>query len=115
MPEVCLNNNEKELCLKPNFDETSKEKILDYFETWVTDSEEEGLYLKTEGDYTISCYMDDSYVSCSDPVVGIMMRSYGGGAVLANDKSIGLGCMLSVDGIEGCSFSVAGGQVQTSN
>ena len=81
VPQTCIYSEDytqKELCLKNNEHEVSKQKILDYF------GYDENTWTNTKSSYwkdpseTITCLITTSSVDCRDSVVYADTASYGG-------------------------------------
>lgn len=94
--QTCAYDNGKELCLKPNEYEISKQKMLDYFEydeTWSKRVLEDGVE-RTKGNKKCTFY-ENSFI-CDDSITDIGGNvTLTGGVTLAYKSSDGLGCLVS--------------------
>ena len=104
VPEVCMYTATygRELCLTNNDYEKSVEKIKEFYgydaNTW--------LYVGTKVwnlDNSITCYLEDSYISCSDNDVGVI--AYNNGIVNMAENSSSFNCKVDMNNISTCDNS----------
>lgn len=104
IPEACIYSEDypqKELCLKNNELENSKQKILDYFgydaNTWKKIDD----YKWTNSTNTITCNIRNSgYTDCSDSIIIALVNEFG--SVGAQNKSSNIRCNVAYDGTGDC-------------
>ena len=103
VPQACFYDNGTEFCLNNNEYETSKQRILNYFEydetTWAQDSLHEEKWTHPTNS-AIYCDINDSDVCCYGPAV--FARAHSRGDVNVRDASARYYCYVRGNGSAAC-------------